>query len=1183
MRIKSIKLTGFKSFVQEKEIFFPGGLTAIVGPNGCGKSNIVDAVCWVLGEQSPKRLRGKKMEEILFNGSEHFSPSGLARVSLQLAKKEKGFPHPYSNYDELCVERVLFRTGESEYRINQNPVRLKDLVDLFMDTGTSTRAYSIIEQGYIGEIINAGPEKLRFFIEGAAGIQKYKTRKESASRKMAATKENIRHIEAILFEIRRQMNSLKRQAQKARRYKKVKEEIRRLECSLAFKDFRLLAGQEGEEEKRKKESEKQNAHLSSALRREEAEIESIKTDLIQGSKEAEQKQKNLWDHIQQLNQLENRQVYLNQNREDLTRTLDENGKSLVITQEQLHQAESQEAGLTKKALELSRRESWVEEMAGESKTLYEALVAQEKELQERVERVKESLFVCMTQKAELHNKQLTLQEKEKDLQRRKEKGTQEISQLKKENEDFWGERAVVEGSLAKWQRNRGLLALERAALEIYQEELKSRFDTLSKEVKKILDSLNRKKSRLDSLKEVQQNYEGCQEGVRAIMQNRAQEEERLGGIRGMVADFIETEPEYEVALESVLGDRLQYIVVEEHQVGLQAVEYLKRQTLGRGSFIPIHLRGGEHRSQHSIHSPGMAMMDVVRTRDEYQEIIEHLLGDVVLVPDLQDGIDLWKKNGSYNRIVTKEGDLIDPHGVISGGKINGSDGTILKAKREIKELTVEVEILEEQFRIKQEESDQLLRKIRFNEADLERLQQKLYQFDIEILKGEKDAQQINETLKRNQRRLEILEAETQQVHSEFMDWKEKGEGYTTEQQELEELQLYREDILSRLNRNLKDMTADRELSRDALNEREFEVQLIREKRLGFESRKQQVEQKVHDVSVFLQEKEEERKTAEKKIGLAQSEIATNEEKIREIEKIRVTLEEELTRVNGALENQRETLNQKEEKVKALKRELEDTRRVQDDVQLKLVEIRLKKENLQNQLWQKHRIDITQEQDMELPEEEDAQIRENLDTLYVSLEKMGEINPTAIEEFEDLQNRHQFYQEQYEDLNNSMESLQRLIQRINRITKSRFLDAYEGINKKFQHIFPTLFNGGRAFLQLVDDKNPLESGVQIAAQPPGKKLQNINLFSGGEKTMAALSLVLAIYHYKPSPFCVLDEVDAALDDLNVVRFNEIIRDISKSAQFILVTHNKQTMEVADTLYGVTMESPGVSQVVSVTMH
>ena len=1182
MRIKSIKLQGFKSFVQEKEIFLPGGMTAIVGPNGCGKSNIVDAICWVLGEQSPKRLRGKKMEEILFNGSEHFSPAGMARVSLQLVKKEKGFPHPYSGYDELSVERILFRTGESEYRINQNPVRLKDIVDLFMDTGTSTRAYSIIEQGYIGEIINAGPEKLRFFIEGAAGIQKYKARKESASRKMAATQENIRHIEAILFEIRRQMNSLKRQAQKALRYKKVKDEIRRLECSLAFQDYRFLAGQEGEEEGKRKESERQNTHVSSELRREDAAIETIKTDLIQGSKEAEQKQKNLWDHIQQLNQLENRQIYLNQSRVDLTNTLDENGKSLIVTQEQLRQAESQKAELTNKGLELSRRESWLEEVVKESKSHYEILVAQEKELQQSVEERKESLFVCMTRKAELHNKQLTLQEKEKDLDQRQAKSGQEITQLKIEKEELLGERGRVERSLEKWQRNRGLLALERTALESYKEELRGRFDELSKEVEKIQEVLNRKRSRFHSLQEVQQNYEGCQDGVRAIMKTRDREEEHIGGIRGMVADFIETEPEYEVALESALGDRLQYIVVEEHQVGLQAVEYLKNQTLGRGSFIPLHLRGGENR-KHPIHSPGVAMMDVVRARDEYQEIVEHLLGDVVLVPDLKDGISLWRKNGSYNRIVTREGDLIDPHGVISGGKINGSESTVFKTKREIKELKAEVEMLDREFRAKQEESDRLLRKIRFNEGDLERLQQKLYQFDIEILKGEKDVQQINETLKRNQQRLEVLEAETRQYQAEFETWKEREEEYAHQQQDLDELQVSQENTLARLNRNLKELTAERELSRDELNEREFEGQLIQEKRLGFETHKRQIEQKIHDVNIFLQEKEEERKTAEKKICLANTEISTNEEKIREIAGLREELEADLSGVNDGIENQKAILNQKEEKVKGLRRELEDTRRVQDDVQLKLVEIRMKKENLQSQIWQKHRIDITQEQDLDLQEDLDEQVRENLDKLYVSIEKMGEINPTAIEEFEDLQNRHHFYQEQFDDLNNSMESLQRLIQRINRITRSRFMDAYEGINKKFQHIFPILFNGGRAFLQLVDEKNPLESGVQIAAQPPGKKLQNINLFSGGEKTMAALSFVLAIYQYKPSPFCVLDEVDAALDDMNVVRFNDIIRDISETAQFILITHNKQTMEVADTLYGITMESPGVSQVVSVTMQ
>ncbi len=1182
MRIKSIKLQGFKSFIQEKEIFFQGGMTAIVGPNGCGKSNIVDAVCWVLGEQSPKRLRGRKMEEILFNGTEHFSPAGMARVSLQLVKTDQTFPNPYSHLEELSVERVLFRTGESEYRINKAPVRLKDIVDLFMDTGTSTRAYSIIEQGYISEIINAGPDKLRFFIEGAAGIQKYKARKESAARKMEATKENIRHIEAILFEIKRQMNSLKRQAQKARRYQRIKDEVRTLESSLALRDYRVFVGQEALEKTRQEENEKENTRLLAELRKEEADIEAIKTDLVQLNKEAEQKQQKLWEHIQELNQIENRQLYLNQSFQDLKDKIEENQKQVVLTRGQLQQAEEEREGLGEKILELSKRESWVGEIVKESRAKHEHIVSRETELKEQVEKGKEALFACMTQKAEYHNKQITLQDKEKDLVQREAKNVLEINQLKEENAGLDQKKEALENAVEKGRKERALLGSEKTALEAHQKELQEDFDRLSKELEGLLDALKSKSSRLYSLQQIQENYEGYQEGVKAVMQGRDRQEDRLDGIRGMIADFIETAPEYEMALESALGDRLQCVVVEEQQAGLQAVEYLKTQTLGRGSFIPLHLRGKRQADQ-AVETPAVSLMDVIKTREGYEEITEHLLGDVVLVPDLQDGINLWKKNGSYNRIVTQEGDLIDPHGIISGGRANGSGGTILKSKREIRELQEAVDHLDEDVRRKREENEQHLRKIRFNEADLERLQQRIYEFDIEILKAEKDVQQVEEHHQRNQQRLKILEAESAIFQKESLEWKEKAEHFSGQEQALADQQSEKEGMLSTWNQDLKALTVERELSREDLGEREVEIQIIRENRSSLESRLTQTEQQIREIQAFLLGKEEECQASQTKLTETKSEIETNEEEIRRLGELRGELEEQLAKRTQTIDRQTACLGEKEERAKDLQKQLEQKRQSQDATQLKMVEIGLKKENLQNQIWQKHRIDIASEEDLEEFEGDEEEAREKLEKLFASIEKMGEINPAAIEEFEELQERHQFYQDQYEDLKNSVESLQRLIHRIRRVTKSRFMEAFDGINKKFQQTFPVLFNGGRAFLELVGDKDPLEAGVNIAAQPPGKKLQNINLFSGGEKTLAALALVLAIYRFKPSPFCVLDEVDAALDDINVVRFNEIIRDISKDAQFILITHNKQTMEVADTLYGITMEAPGVSQVVSVTMQ
>ncbi len=1183
MQMKCLKLHGFKSFCKETDILFSDGTSAIVGPNGCGKSNVVDALRWVLGEQSPKRLRGKNMEEILFGGSEHFPPASMAKVSLVLTQKERGFPHPYSEFEELSIERIYYRGGESEYRINRMPVRLKDIVDLFSDTGTGTRAYSIIEQGYIGEIISAGPERRRIFIEEAAGIVKYKRRKNSALRKMEATEENLRHIEAIHFEIKRQMNALNRQAQKARRYQRLKEDIRRLDCTLAFRQYHALVDRERSELAIKGEGEQKAARLVAEFSREEAEIEEIRADLIHENREMEEKKARLLEQVQELNRIENKQIYIRQSHQELQGKRAEDERQIADTRVRLEEADREGTELTAKIDELSSRGKWVEANVGEERERCQAILTREKELQARIDSVKDNLFACMTKKAGLSNRQLAIQEKSKDLEQRKARGEDEIRAMESEDEVFSLRQRELEETLKGWKRKRGLSLLERVALEVHQRQLKGEFGTLSEAIERLQEDLNRKRSRLVSLQEFRENYEGLQDGVRAVMCKRKEEERLKKGIRGMVADVLETEPEYETALESVLGDKLQYIIVEEQEYGLQAIEYLKAQTLGRGSFIPLKLRAGAERDVYGGSVPGTPLIDVVKVREEYQEIAEHLLGDVVMVPDLASGLDLWRNNGHFKRIVSKDGDLIDPEGVISGGKTNGSGSTVLKTKREIKELEKEVGRLEEEYRRKKEEADALLRKIRFNESDLERVQQDLYRLDMEILRGEKDAQQIAENRKRDLQRKVVLEAEASQRNLELEGLKTEEEQLAREEQELAEQQSSREETLSELSCQIQEWTAEKELAQDDLNRLEIELQVIWEKRSGLFTHKRQIEQRIQTISTYLLEKERDSDEALQRMHGLEKELEENEQRVAALDRTRVEAEEALAGINERVHTQTSSLERKEEVAKGLKGELETTRHEQDALQVRLVELGLKKKNLEDQVWQRHRIDMTADPELELSEEADEEIEQQLEKLYASLERIGEVNPTAIEEFESLQQRHQFYQHQLEDLKNSLESLRRLIQRINRITKARFLEAFEQINERFQKIFPQLFKGGKASLQLDSPDDPLESGVDMVAQPPGKRLQNINLLSGGEKSLAALALVIAIFQYKPSPFCVLDEVDAALDDVNVMRFTEILSEIAGLSQFILITHNKQTMEIADHLYGITMESPGVSQIVSVKVN
>ncbi|MBM4388082.1 MAG: AAA family ATPase, partial [Deltaproteobacteria bacterium] len=429
MQIKSIQMQGFKSFYNEVKIGLQDGISAIVGPNGCGKSNILDAIRWTLGEQNPRRLRGKNMEDVLFNGSEQFPPSGMARVSMLFSQQRGSFPHPYSEFEELCVERVLYRSGESEYRINQNLVRLKDVMDLFLDTGTGTRAYSMIPQGYVGEIISASPDQRRLFVEEAAGVSKYKARKTSAVKKMEATRENLRHIEAILAEIKRQMNALKRQAQKARRFYDLKEEVRRIEWQLASREYRALLASERERRATREEKERRLLSILAELTREETEIELMRTDLVRDNQVSEEKRGRLSEQIQEWNRVENRQGYLRQSLKDLDRNMEEGRRALKSHQEQSLEAENERQDLLERLRELSGKSVSLEGALVEAKQGYEAVVSREKELLENLEKIKGSLFICLTQKAELHNRHLALQERRKDVEQRLEKGVGEIEHL----------------------------------------------------------------------------------------------------------------------------------------------------------------------------------------------------------------------------------------------------------------------------------------------------------------------------------------------------------------------------------------------------------------------------------------------------------------------------------------------------------------------------------------------------------------------------------------------------------------------------------------------------------------------------------------------------------------------------------------------------------------------------------
>jgi len=1193
MQIKTIKIQGFKSFLQETELHLQPGITGIVGPNGSGKSNVVDALRWAIGEQSLKRIRAKTLDEILFNGSEEHPATGMARVSIVFSRGTHGFPEPFSELSELSLERIYYRSGESEYRINRMPVRLKDVLELFMDTGSGSKAYSIIEQGYIGEIVSASAEQRRVFFEEAAGIMKYKTRKNAALRKMEATRDNLRHIDAVAQEIHRQMNALNRQAQKAKKYRDVKEKIRSLECRLASLEYadiaRLLRGEtESRDGARAAE-----AALRTRIAQEEAEVEVLRLRTLENARRVEALQEKIGSLSQELNRIDNEQAYVTRSLEDLEKRADEEARAARLSEERLRSLAEEKKDLDREVGELLKRSKWLQEMRGDLSRQRLVYTAREEELRKSLEDQRTALFGCLTRLTEARNLEISAAERIEELGQRRTRGLEETARLSEEIARLETTRQGLEREKAALLKERAFAQMELSLYELYQEKLERQRKERSLELESLQETLHRKASRLQSLLELQQSYEGCQEGVKAIMLHVASgQQEQRKGILGMVADVLETSPEYETALESVLGERLQYIVTESQRDGLEAVNYLKSHMVGRSSFIPLHSRTPVHAEwAFTQEDDGLeALMRHVEVKEGYRDIAAYLLRDVFVVPDMDTALEVWEKNGASRTLVTKEGEMIDPYGVITGGKTNGSGSSMLRTRREVGLLEAEVRALEATRAEQQETLQKILWKARLAEADCEKLHRACYDMDLEILRREKDIQKIGELLRITADRRDIVRFEVEQFEREADAVREALASSSALRAELEQEKDARESSLASLTSRLDEFLVDKELHGEAWHDLEAELRRLDEEIRHKSVRLERVGSQLAELTSLHQDRGARIADLEDQKASLRTRREENAATIARLAQMRSEEETTLTGLRDVVRSEREALESKEASIRSARKELEGLLETIREKDLSIAALEVRRQGICERVREKYHIDLNTSG----PEQHERtggglaslsqeEIKSALESAYKDLERLGEVNPNAIEEFEELSKRHAFYREQYEDLLRSLDSLQRLIQRINRLTKKRFLEAFECIRGHFQAIFPKLFGGGRASLELVDPENILETGVEIVAQPPGKRLQSVTLLSGGEKALTAIALIFAIFQYKPSPFCILDEVDAALDDVSIHRFNELVREMAGSSQFVLITHNKQTMEIAGTLFGVVMESPGVSKIVSVRME
>ncbi|MSP60201.1 MAG: chromosome segregation protein SMC [Myxococcales bacterium] len=1188
MRIKRLEIVGFKSFCDRTVLHFNDPITAVVGPNGCGKSNIVDAIRWCMGEQSAKHLRGKAMDDVIFGGSDSRGGSGMCEVSLTFDNDGR-VPVEYLAYSEITVTRKLFRDGTSEYWINKTPCRLRDVTDFFLGTGIGAKAYSIIEQGRVGMIVSSKPEDRRFLIEEAAGITKYKQKKKAAEKKMDSTRQNLLRVSDVVAEIEKQLGSLRRQAQKAERYKQYKAEVRDIELWSAAQRWLGLHVETRVAEEARREATLAREEAQHALTVQETSIETAR--LAAASEE-----RRLSGMQERLYELDNRIKLGEAEAEHQGREaaqLDERGQAARVEIEHLGR-QLEEAATELERLRLDRAAA-AEATAGQGGTLsgaeegYRTARAQLGSVQRDLDLAKGEIGRAQTDIARAESQERAQGQRVSDLDMRIGRVREEDGRVTLRSEELRVEVASLDGTLGGLQQTKLDLHDQRATHEARLLDLKDEVARGEAEMETLRTELHRRKSRHASLEEIQARYEGFDRGTRAIMK---QKDERWG-IRGLVADVVQAPAEYEAAVEAALGGYLGSVVVESHEVGVDGIEFLKTRREGRSSFIPLkpRLLPSDHTGDGAMEvvlpealAEGTRgrLLDLVRCDEDYGAVAEALLGDVVVVDDLVRAIDLWRA-GERRTLVTVDGELVNPSGVVTGGSRDAAGAGVLQQKRELRELEEIVALLQVQHDASF--SSLVSRKAERRELEvmLEGVRQDSHQSEMAILTHEKDLARFRDELLRLTTRSQSLGGEQEDMGLQRAEAAREAEEALLTLREARDRLAAAEDRRDEHGRAAVALFERVDETAAVVTDLKVRVAQAREK-LGA------LEQAIARTDGQRRDGEARRERLERSVAEGGSRAEDLRQKVAEERGVLVARVEEsrrhageLSQARSAYEERRQSLLHAEGELKVARSLLEKVTERVRGLELTLHDFAASRTHLEEQIEERYRVRvIDQLSDFHLRppvgEVEEQRLRELRDLI----ERMGEINLAAIDEYRVLEERYKFLCAQKEDLESALGQLEEAIAQINRTSRKRFQEVFDLVNGKFQEIFPRLFRGGRAHLTLTASEDVLEAGIEIFAQPPGKKNVTVELLSGGEKALTAVSLIFAIFLIKPSPFCLLDEVDAPLDEANVGRFNDLVRAMTDRSQFIVITHNKRTMEIADTLYGITMEEPGCSKLVSVNL-
>ncbi|TYP94109.1 condensin subunit Smc [Fodinibius salinus] len=1167
MYISELELQGFKSFANKTNVSFDKGITAIVGPNGCGKSNIVDAMRWVLGEQRPTLLRSSSMANVIFNGTAKKNALGMAEASLTFVNNKGLLP---TEYNEVTISRRLYRSGESEYLINGTTCRLKDITELFMDTGMSSDAYSVIELKMVEEILNDKNNDRRKLFEEAAGITSYKEKRKKTFRKLDQTQEDLQRVEDILVEVRKKANSLKKQAEKAEKAEKYKKELEQLDKALNKHEYTQVKEELEPLEERIDNADKEKKEILAKANKLEEDSESARKILNEKERAQSKAQRRVGQIHSKIRDAETNLQITNEKISNKKSVIEQYTSDIEQSKEDLKDLREAFEDSKKKLDSFDGDLQKAKQNLKESKERYSEIQQKYSEKNNELTNLEEAFSQANEDLNELQTKRIKIESQLENTEG-------EIKRIRQEVKDLKEEISIFQGEKKKLAQKRDEAESKRDEQQKTLEKKRSKRKELSEKENELKDQIRSQKSNLDSVEseiDLLRNIADSKEAFPSSVQFLLEEHAEQFSLLDVVSNLLSTDQEHAVALEAALGDALNYVVVETLENAHRAAELLKENDMGQATLIPLD------RLASSYETISGSLVSAVDSKSQFKPLTELLLGNVKVFNSIDKAFSAVADNDVVG--VTFDGEVISPNQFLKSGSQNKNAGIRVGLQDKIETLqekaesiTTDIEDSKNELQNVQEQYQSI--DINAAEQKLEDRQQKLRNIESKISSFDQKIEIYEKNIAELKNRQNDLNSNENQSQEELAKLDPKQEELQQKLKNLHEQQEEKKQVL-------KELEEERSIAQERYNDAQLKHQDLKNKVENHERDIQRAEEGIKNLKKRLKIRSQKTEEAKESIEKHKSNIDQLEDKLESLKEQKKKADQKLEQAEESAGKQRGRINEIEKELKEVRRRKEVNMELVHHLAMSKEKYEMQIENLSDHIWETYGVLMDQVEE-ELPEDtEPDEAKERIGWLKQKLNKIGDVNPLAIEEYEEEKERLDFYEEQVGDLRQAAEELRETIEEINKTATERFDKTFEKIRVNFQKVFHTLFNDDDYCDLVIDEEaeDPLDATIEIEANPKGKRPSTINQLSGGEKTLTAIALLFAIYLVKPSPFCVLDEVDAPLDDANIERFSAMIKQFSEDTQFIIITHNKKTMSKAEMMYGVTMPETGVSQLVGVKL-